>query len=61
MLTLDNREALIRVYDGSIDGVSVRVGAMVTKIEAWESDASSAKPAADSTLDVESRNETSPS
>lgn len=31
VLTLDNREALIRVYDGSIDGVPVRVGAMVTK------------------------------
>ncbi len=30
-LTLDNREALLRVYDGAIDGVKVRVGAMVTK------------------------------
>ena len=30
-MTLDNREALLRVYDGAIDGVSVRVGAMVTK------------------------------
>lgn len=31
LLTLDGREALIRVYDGNVDGVSVRVGAMVTK------------------------------
>ena len=30
-LTLDNRSALLRVYDGAVDGVAVRVGAMVTK------------------------------
>jgi len=28
---LDSREALIRVYDGQLDGVAVRVGAVVTK------------------------------
>lgn len=31
MLTLDGREALLRVYDGKMDGVPVRVGAVVTK------------------------------
>ena len=30
-LTLDGRAALLRVYDGQLDGVSIRVGAMVTK------------------------------
>ena len=30
-MTLDGREALLRVYDGAIDGVQVRVGAVVTK------------------------------
>jgi hypothetical protein len=30
-MTLDGRDALMRVYDGLIDGVSVRVGAVVTK------------------------------
>jgi hypothetical protein len=31
MLMLDGREALLRVYDGKMDGVPVRVGAVVTK------------------------------
>jgi len=30
-LTLDGRDALLRVHDGKIDGVVVRVGAVVTK------------------------------
>lgn len=30
-LTLDNRDALLRVYNGAVDGVEVRVGAVVTK------------------------------
>jgi len=30
-MTLDGRDALLRVYDGRIDGVGVRVGAVVTK------------------------------
>ena len=30
-MTLDSRDALLRVYDGQIDGVGVRVGAVVTK------------------------------
>lgn len=30
-LTLDSRAALVRSFDGQLDGVSVRVGAMVTK------------------------------
>ena len=30
-MTLDGRDALLRVYDGSLDGVQVRVGAVVTK------------------------------
>jgi hypothetical protein len=30
-MTLDGREALLRVYDGQVDGVGVRVGAVVTK------------------------------
>ena len=28
---LDSREALIRVYDGQLDGIAVRLGAVVTK------------------------------
>jgi hypothetical protein len=31
VLMLDGREALLRVYDGKMDGVPVRVGAVVTK------------------------------
>ena len=31
ILTMDGREALLRVYDGKMDGVAVRVGAIVTK------------------------------
>ena len=30
-MTLDGRDALLRVYDGKLDGVEVRVGAVVTK------------------------------
>jgi hypothetical protein len=30
-LKLDERDALIRVYDGALDGVPVKVGALVTK------------------------------
>jgi hypothetical protein len=30
-MTLDGREALLRVYDGALDGVPVRVGAVVIK------------------------------
>ena len=30
-MTLDGRDALLRVYDGQLDGVQVRVGAVVTK------------------------------
>lgn len=30
-MTLDGRAALLRVYDGALDGVPVRVGAVVTK------------------------------
>jgi len=30
-MTLDGRDALLRVYDGLLDGVQVRVGAVVTK------------------------------
>ena len=30
-MTLDGRDALLRVYDGQLDGVEVRVGAVVTK------------------------------
>jgi len=30
-MTLDGRDALLRVYDGQLDGVAVRVGAVVTK------------------------------
>jgi len=30
-MTLDGRDALLRVYDGQIDGVGVQVGAVVTK------------------------------
>lgn len=29
--TLDRREALLRTYDGALDGVKVKVGAVVTK------------------------------
>ncbi len=31
MLRLDNRDALVRIWDGNIDGVAVKVGAVVTK------------------------------
>jgi hypothetical protein len=31
LLMLDGREALLRVYDGNMDGVPVRVGAVVTQ------------------------------
>jgi hypothetical protein len=30
-MTLDGRDALLRVYDGQVDGVGVQVGAVVTK------------------------------
>ena len=30
-MTLDGRDALLRVYEGRLDGVQVRVGAVVTK------------------------------
>ena len=30
-MTLDGRDALLRVYNGQLDGVQIRVGAVVTK------------------------------
>ena len=37
-LTLDNRDALLRVYNGAVDGVEVRVGAVTKKICACTTD-----------------------